>query len=188
MTHRSAPVPTQTAVLALLPAADPVVGQHREHLDRAAAWGVPAHVTVIYPFVAPGDVDDELVARLGGAVGAVPAFDVTFPRTAWFGDDVLWLAPEPAQPFCDLTAAVFAAFPDHPPYGGAFDGSAPHLTVGERRLADLAALQRAETDVCEHLPLTAHVDRVQLLAGSDAPGSWTVLRELPLSTPSGSLR
>jgi len=101
---------------------------------------------------------------------------------------VLWLAPEPAQPFVNLTSAVFAAFPDHPPYGGAFDGSAPHLTIGERHLGDLvdvAALRRAEAAVRERLPLITRVDRVQLLAGSDAPGSWTVVRELPLSPPPG---
>jgi 2'-5' RNA ligase len=172
-------------VLALVPAADPVVGPHREHLDRAAAWGVPAHLTVIYPFVPPDEVDDQLLARLGGAVAAVPAFDVVFRRTAWFGQDVLWLAPDPAQPFRDLTAAVLAAFPDHPPYGGAFDGSAPHLTVGERRFGDLAALLHAETAVGAQLPLTARVDRIQLLAGSEAPGSWAVIRELPLPEPPG---
>lgn len=166
--------------------ADPVVGPHREHLDRAAAWGVPAHLTVIHPFVPPGEVDDELLDRLGRAVAAVPAFDVAFRRTAWFGRDVLWLAPEPAQPFRDLTAAVFAAFPDNPPYGGALDGSAPHLTVGERRFGDLAALQRAETAVAAHLPLTTRIDRVQLVAGSDAPGSWALVRELPLAPPPGS--
>jgi hypothetical protein len=34
-------------------AGEPAVSRHRARLDRAAAWGVPAHVTILYPFVTP---------------------------------------------------------------------------------------------------------------------------------------
>lgn len=180
-TSRPTPPPTQTAVLVLVPEAEPVVAQHRAHLDGASARGVPAHVTVLHPFVDPDQVDAQVLERLAAVVSTVPAFDVVFRRTAWFSDDVLWLAPDPARPFRDLTAAVVAAFPDHPPYAGAFDGSTPHLTVGERRLGDVAALQRAERDVSASLPLHAHVDRVCLFAGADAPDSWSILHEVRLS-------
>jgi hypothetical protein len=41
-------------------------------------------------------------------------------RTAalWFGQEVVWLVPQPAGPFRALTRAVAAAFPDYPPYDG----------------------------------------------------------------------
>lgn len=180
-TSRPAPPPTQTAVLALVPEAEPAVAEHRARLDGAVKWGVPAHVTVLYPFVDPDQVDAQLLERLASAASTVPAFDVTFPRTSWFGEDVLWLVPDPAQPFRDLTTAVSAAFPDHPPYAGAYDGSTPHLTVGERRLGDVAALQRAERDISALLPLHARIERICLLAGADAPDSWSVLHEVPLA-------
>lgn len=173
-------MPTQTAVLALVPAAEPAVARHRAHLDPAARWGVPVHVTVLYPFVDPKDVDDRLLARLADAVQTVPAFDVSFHEVGWFGHDVLWLAPQPAQPFRDLTAAVVTAFPDHPPYAGAFDGSTPHLTIGERRLGGLDALQRAGAEVAAALPIHARVERVQLFVGTDAPDAWSIAHELPL--------
>ncbi|MGI8591474.1 MAG: 2'-5' RNA ligase family protein [Nakamurella sp.] len=83
------------------------MGQHRLHLDAAATWGVPAHVTVIYPFVDPAALDEHAIAALAAAVKSVSAFDCCFPRTRWFGDDVLWLDPVPSQPFRDLTTAVF---------------------------------------------------------------------------------
>lgn len=172
---------TQTAVLALIPQADPAVAAHRARLQGAARWGVPAHVTVLYPFVAPDDLDDHVLARLAGAVATVPAFDITFARTAWFDDQVLWLAPDPAQPFHDLTAAVAAAFPDHPPYAGAFADPTPHLTIGESALGGLAALQRTEHELMAALPLHARVERVHLLAATEASDSWALLRDLPLS-------
>lgn len=175
-----APAPTQTAVIAPVQEADAVVGKHRQTLDAAAAWGVPAHVTVLYPFIEPTAVDESVIATLMAAVSSVSSFDCCFRRTQWFGEDVLWLEPEPAEPFRTLTTAVWAAFPQHPPYGGAHHDVIPHLTIAERRLADLPALQAAENDVQSGLPLTTTIDRLVLIAGTQAPRSWSVVGELPL--------
>jgi len=163
---------TETAVLVLVPEAEPAVREHRAHLDMAASWGVPAHLSVVYPFVPPADVDDAVLARLAAAVATVPAFDCVFPRTEWFGDDVLWLAPKPDVPFRELVQAVVAAFPAHQPYGGAYAEPIPHLTVGELRLGTAAELARAERSVRLHLPIRARVERAVLLAGRREPGSW----------------
>jgi hypothetical protein len=43
----------ESAVLVPVPEAERGVSGHRNRLDRAAVWGVPAHVTVLYPFVPP---------------------------------------------------------------------------------------------------------------------------------------
>jgi 2'-5' RNA ligase len=151
---RDAPVPTETAVIVPVPDAEPIVADHRERLDTAADRGVPAHVTVLYPFVAPAAVDEHVLATLGAAVGSVEAFDCRFARTRWFGDEVLWLDPEPAEPFRRLTAAVRRAFPQHPPYGGVHDDVVPHLTVAEKRRGGTAAAHAAEQAVAARLPLS----------------------------------
>lgn len=156
---------TETAVLVLVPEAETAVREHRAHLDMAASWGVPAHLSVVYPFVSPADIDDTVLARLAVAVGTVRAFDCVFPRSAWFGDDVLWLAPEPDAPFRELTRAVVAAFPAHQPYGGAYAEPTPHLTVGELRLGSPDQLAAAERAVRAHLPIRARVEQAVLLAG-----------------------
>lgn len=173
---------TETAVLVLVPEAEAAVAEHRAHLDMAASWGVPAHLSVVYPFVPPADVDDDVLARLATAVGAVEAFDCTFARTDWFGDDVLWLAPEPDEPFRELTRAVVAAFPAHRPYGGLYDEPTPHLTIGELRLGSADALAAAERAVHPHLPMRARVDRAVLLAGRPEPGSWRPVAEFRLGS------
>lgn len=177
-----ATAPTQTAVIVPVPAAEAVVGEHRERLDRAAAWGVPAHVTVIYPFLRPEAIDGTAVAALSAAVATVPAFDCTFATTAWFGNDVLWLAPDPSQPLRQLTLAVWGAFPDHPPYGGVYERIEPHLTVAERVLGEPDALPDVERAVRRSLPFDQRVDHVLLIAGADHPRSWRTLHRLPLST------
>lgn len=132
-------------------------------------------MTVLYPFVEPPLAEDaEIVATIAEAVSTVQCFDCAFGETSWFDDDVLWLAPSPAQPFRDLTSAVYRALPEYPPYAGAHDGSAPHLTVAERRLGDLADLKRVESQVKALLPVIARIDRVLLIAGTPAPASWRV--------------
>lgn len=127
------PASTQTALITPVPAADPMVGQVRERFDVAAGWGVPAHITVIYPFVSPDEVSEELISDLQRIISPVSAFTCHFERTRWFGDDVVWLDPNPTQPFCDLTNTVWDAFPQHPPYAGAHPQIVPHLTIAEAR-------------------------------------------------------
>ena len=143
----------------------------------AASQGILAHITVLSPFVDPETVDDTLLNRLGTALRSVPAFDCSFSRCRWFGEDVLWLAPEPQQPFRDFTLAVWRAFPGHPPFGGIFADLVPHMTVGERRRGTMAELRAAEAAVCAHLPIKAHVDHALLMAGTNTEDSWQTVQE-----------
>jgi 2'-5' RNA ligase len=170
--------PTETAVVVTVPPAESVVGVHRARLDQAAGWGLPAHVTVLYPFVAPAGVDDAVLTRLAQAVSTVEPFDAVWARTAWFEQGVLWVAPEPAEPFRALTAAVVREFPDYPPFGGVYPDVVPHLTVANG--APMEEMRAAERIVIEQLPFSMRVVEVQILAGTTVAGSWRMLARLPL--------
>lgn len=185
------PPATETAVIVPVPAAERVVGPHRRVLDHSALWGVPAHVTVLYPFLPPDRVTANTIDDLRACLAEVDAFECTFARVRWFEQDVVWLAPEPDGPFRALTEAVWRRFPDHPPYRGAHPDVVPHLTVGSTRLGDLAGLRRAAIDVLTtvsddrsassaKLPIRARVDQVHLIAGTDAPRSWRTVAEFAL--------
>ncbi len=178
------PSPTQTAVIVPVPAAESLVGQYRRELDPADKWGVPAHVTVLYPFVEPTAANESVVATLASILEPITAFDCCFLQTRWFGEDVLWLDPDPAEPFHRLTNAVWGAFPSCPPYGGAHQDVIPHLTVGECRQSDLLALEVAEQAVQSDLPLSARIDQVLWIAGTQALSSWRVIQGFNLRTPS----
>jgi 2'-5' RNA ligase len=174
---------TQTALIVAVPQVEEAVGPLRAKLDRAAGWGVPAHVTVLYPFLPPSGVDEEVRAALAEVFVTVPRFDVTFAEVAWFGESVVWLAPRPDRPFRDLTAAVVRRFPETPPYEGAFgDDVVPHLTIGHDASPDV--LGQAGDAVAAHLPINASVGAVRLIAGSPARDSWRTLAEFPLGPPS----
>lgn len=172
------PPPTETALVARIPPADDVVGTLRLRLDPAAVLGVPAHVTILAPFVPPDRVDDGVLSVLADVIHAMPAFDVTFARVAWFGQAVVWLAPEPAEPFRAMTRAVWDKFPDYPPYGGAIRDVVPHLTIGMDQPAGVLA--QAGRKVEPALPVSARVEAVTLMQGAREPGTWQIVGEFPL--------
>ena len=168
-----------SALIVTIPEAEPVVAPHRELFDRAASWGVPAHVTVLFPFLPPGEIDERVLEKLGRAAATVPAFFVALDRLGWFGERVVWLAPEPAEPFQRLTAAVTAHFPGVRPYDGAFDEVVPHLTIGHDHPVDV--LKAAGEAVLPQLPIRARVDTLRLITGRrESGGSWLTRALFPL--------
>jgi hypothetical protein len=54
----------QSALLLAVPAAEAAVGPHRARLDSSALDGVPAHITVLYPFLPPAEIGPDALARL----------------------------------------------------------------------------------------------------------------------------
>ena len=167
----------ESALLVPVAAAEPVVGRWRERLDPSAAWGVPAHITVMYPFIDPRDIDAHLVDRLREMFAGIPPFRFSLVGVRWFQRSVVWLAPEPSQPFRSLTAAVMTEWPALEPYGGAFDEVVPHLTVGET--ATVEPLLEAATVVEASLPIPCEATTVDLMVGSEEV-RWRTLARSPL--------
>ena len=170
--------PTQSAVIVAVPEAEAAVASWRIRLDPAAARGVPAHITVLYPFLPPDEIDGPALAEVAAAVRTVPAFDVRFERTAWFGETVLWLDPQPSAPFRALTTQVWQRFPQCVPYDGAHAELIAHLTVGDG--APVADLRSADRAVAAALPIRARVSHARLICGSMEPDSWRTMTEFPL--------
>jgi hypothetical protein len=171
---------TGSAVVVPVPEAEAVVAGYRARLDPAATLGVPAHVTLLAPFLPPSLITAATIAALTEITGSAAAFGCAFRRTAWFGERVLWLAPEPDGPFRELTRRLAAAFPQYPPYGGAFADVVPHLTVGEAGNGSAGQLRSAEATVTGQLPVATLVSRAWLMTGTAEPGSWHCAAELPL--------
>jgi 2'-5' RNA ligase len=132
----------------------PALEQLRAAHDPVAANGVPAHVTILFPFVPVDDLTPAVRRRLADAVRGTPPFEVRFPRTGRFPGS-LWLAPEPARPFHELIERVSDAFPEHPPYEGQHDVVVPHLTLAlgsEEELDGLETATRA-SGIRTHRPM-----------------------------------
>jgi 2'-5' RNA ligase len=169
----------QSAVIIPVPEVEPVVSGWRARFDTAAALGVPAHVTVVYPFLPVAALTEPVVDQLRAIVEGRPAFGMQFSRCDRF-PGVLFLAPEPDEPFRRLTADLVHHWPEAPPYGGEFADPVPHLTVAH--LATPTELNEAERDLTARLPITATVEAAWLIAFDGE--LWRRRADLPLG-PAG---
>jgi 2'-5' RNA ligase len=118
----------ETALICRVPEVERYIGHHRQRFDPPARRNVPAHVTVLYPFMDSGLVDDDVRRTLRDVAAAVRCFEYRLRETRRFPSS-LYLAPEPGNSFSALTDGVQRAFPDYPPFAGKFDTVVPHVTV-----------------------------------------------------------
>jgi len=173
--------PRRTALVLVVPEAQPLVGAFRARHDAAAvARRVPPHVTVLVPFVPPEELSDLVLSELRAHAAGLDAFDADVTHVSTFSGHV-WLAPAPRDNFLALIRRTYARFPEYPPYGGDHPDPEPHLTVGQAdsppALAAVAA--SAERVLGPGLPLSFRVDALTLIReGSD--GVWRTVERCPL--------
>jgi 2'-5' RNA ligase superfamily len=176
--------PATTALVILVPEVEALVKAFRDQYDPAAAEGMPAHVTVLYPFKNLEHIGADVVAALHSLFSRHPCFRFALGTLQRF-PTVLSLAPHPATPFQALTRAVADRYPETPPYGGAFADGAPHLTIAHvndaQRLDEVSdAFQRAAGG---RLPIRGYAERVWLMA--QHAGRWSPQRAFALARMQG---
>ena len=162
-----------TALVVVVPEAEQLIGALRRAHTPSGRDGMPAHVTLLAPFAGLAERDDDAIR---GVCARFHPFGFALRRTGRFDDTgVLYLAPEPAEPFVELIGAFADAFPAH---RSSFDPVVPHVTVAAGlepgRLDEIAGqLKRA-------LPMRACADDVVLFARSDE-GRWEEQARFPLT-------
>lgn len=150
----------QTGLIVRIPEAEPAVRAWREQLDPSAQAGVPAHVTVLFPFLDESRIDALVHSALADVLGSHQAFDLRFESCGRL-PEVLYLVPEPDTQLRQLTEAIADHWPEAPPYGGRFAEIVPHLTIAQGQ--EDAVLEEIEADLGGKLPFTSHVSSVELM-------------------------
>lgn len=169
---------SESAFIVPVPEAEPHVATLRARHDPAAALGIPAHVTILFPFMAPNHVTDAVLARARAIIALAEAFAFALADVRRF-PQTLYLAPEPAEPFIGLTEALVRAFPEYPPYGGAFATVVPHVTVAhgdEGRQAD--SERELRSSLARAGRISARCSDVVLIENSS--GRWQRMHAFPL--------
>ena len=161
----------------IVPVQVPVaVARLRDRMDPSAAQAVPAHVTLIYPFMPVEMLKEDVRRTVEQIVAGQPMFPFVLASVGRW-PNVVYLAPDPAEPFRKLTLRLAEAFPDYPPYEGAHDEVVPHLTVAQDVPDDwLAAAAHA---LPGQLPIR-DVAREAWLIGHTPEKPWHTLWRLPL--------
>jgi 2'-5' RNA ligase len=158
----------------LVPQAEQLVGAFRERYDPSAFAGMPSHITLLYPFKPPYEINDVVFDTLRQCFARFEAFDLSLTTIRRFSPEVIYFAPEPDEPFRRLTLAIWDCYRETPPYGGRCSSITPHLTVAQ--LADEPQLERIAVELAQaslgRLPIRATATEIALM--DTLAGSWRV--------------
>jgi 2'-5' RNA ligase len=166
----------ETAIVVLVPEAEPAVGAHYRTNTKAGREGMPPHVTLLIPFA---DSKSLPLREARTLLGSFEPFEFELTETRRFEPStgtVLWLAPDPAMRFIAMTEALVNAFTDYRPYGGAFDDIVPHLTVAVSR--DRGLIDQIDGEVGRSLPIAARADAATIVERRN--GRWKPHTMIPL--------
>jgi 2'-5' RNA ligase len=171
----------ESALVVLVPEAEAVAKPFRDRYEPSAATGMPAHITLLYPFKAPDEIDDITLGKLRDCFARLQPIRFSLSTIKRF-PDVLYLAPEPDEPFRQLTLSIWKLFPETPPYGGKWPGIIPHLSVAQ--LANEQQLAAIEDDFAKasrgKLPIRAIASKIALM--DTRSGRWQVRAMFSLGT------
>lgn len=167
----------ESAILLEVPEAEPLVSALRLEGDVSASLGVPAHVTLLYPFVE--EPDPGIIEELRFFFAGVDGFPLRFSAVGEF-PEVVYLAPDQSAELAGLIEALARRWPGYPPYGGIFDEVVPHLTVVDTPDPDLRA--RARAAVAGGLPVRSVASEASFWVHEE-DARWACLARFPLAPP-----
>jgi 2'-5' RNA ligase len=167
------PLPDQIALILRVVLPSELEALRRRHVSTAAE-GVPAHVTLLYPFAAPSAIDASLRATIAAIAGRHELPSITLvERRAW--PDVLYASVQPDEPVRSLQAELAAAFP-RPLHDATAMPFVPHVTlVDGARVTDEAVLA---DQAWASLPATVPVEGLVLVG--QRGGRWRIDERWPL--------
>ncbi|MFE6906610.1 2'-5' RNA ligase family protein [Streptomyces erythrochromogenes] len=174
------PEPGTTAVVILVPDADPLLEAARRIDPDLVRHGVPAHVSLLYPFVPEP-------ALTGQDEDGVRSLAASFPAPGLLLEDVVTAPGFVAVPVPELQPVVdafHARWPGLRPYGGRFGARpAAHVTVA-MGADDPATAARVRTAVGSLLPLRTRAAAVRLVVLTQ--GGWRPRLTAPLGARAAS--
>ena len=164
-------MPDESAILIPVPKAEKLVGAYRSRYDPAAKAGIPAHITLLYPFLDREAITRNSVIEVREVIQSFHPFDFFLVEVRRF-PGVLYLHPEPDNEFKRMTQALVNQFPDHPPYKGAYSSVNPHLTVAhaDDAVALEAIVEKFQSNAESYLPMKSRAEEVWLMM--ERNGKW----------------
>ncbi|MDP9911280.1 2'-5' RNA ligase [Variovorax boronicumulans] len=167
-----------SAFVVKVPAAETIAADLRRRFDPTVALGVPAHITLLVPFMDPALITDEVLARARRVLQRTTSFSFALGKVGRF-PETAYLAPEPAAPFIEMTRALMKEFPDFPPYDGLHDDIVAHLSVahGNALHAEEAAIELQARLLASG---AVHANCIEVALIENSSGRWQDFHVFPL--------
>lgn len=134
----------------------------REAYDSEAAGSqLPAHITLLYPFVAPDQIEGT-IPKLERLLSDFPPFELTLDQYGRFEGTIFLEASDPS-PVLKLYEYLSREFPEFPVYEGEFGPNLhPHLTLAHFE----NPTEASSIDLPPTPSFTFMVDKLHLYLGS----------------------
>lgn len=149
-----------TSLIAPVPEAGPAVDRWRNRHDPWARRGVPAHVTLLGPFLPPHRLGDEVLAELAHVAGAWPEPRAELARVEQL-PGAISLLPDDPEPFRRLTDDLLACWPELAPDARTGRARPHHLTVACSD--DAALLEEIRADLEPRLPIPVRLHEAHVI-------------------------
>ena len=158
----------------------PLVDVHWELYPERVPEQIPLSLTLLYPWIAPDALTEADLAGARAFFAEQAPLEFQLTRVAEFPGVVAYAVPEPDGELRALMRALWAKYPDYPPYGRPGNEPAPHATLGRLEGDDAITLERAKRRVEPLLPVRCDVRHVTLMEMYELD-RWRVRETFPLA-------
>ena len=151
--------------LVLAQQAPQLAAAHDELYPERVVEGIPLSVTLLYPFVPPSSLGDIELTALREFFASRPGFSFAISRVAqWEGGGAVYGVPEPDDALRATMGALWAAYPQYPPYGEPGGDPPPHASLTLDGGPDSSRLrERVEQRLAALLPARFEIREATLM-------------------------
>lgn len=162
-----------TGLIFPVPAAQALVDKFLLQTDPTRDSGLPAHITVLFPFV---PVTPRVTEKLEAFFKDIPPFEINFDKAAKFPLNT-YLVPRQNDFLIQIIEKASRTF-DIKPYGGVHPKIIPHLTLVHS--SNEIVLNSALIQANNHGPISDTIDKALLLAPSKHEKGWKIKHTIAL--------
>jgi hypothetical protein len=155
--------PLQTSLTLDLEHCDPRLTEaHRELYPERIPEQIPFSITLHYPWLPAAEVTDADLERLRSFFAARPPLEFQLTHVTEFPGIVAYAAPEPEDELRATMRALWALYPQCPPYGREGFDPPPHATLTRYANPQNATYEQAKERVEPLLPVRCVVSEAIL--------------------------
>ena len=178
MTHSDRPL--ETALTLFLDHVDPaLVAAHWETYPERIPEQIPLSLTLLYPWIPSASITEGDLDRVRSFFAGRSPLEFDLTRVDEFPGIVVYAVPEPDDELRTTMRALWALYPECPPYGRPGFEPPPHATLGRLEGDYATTLDAVKARVDHLLPVRCVVDRVTLMEERE-PDRWRVRETFPL--------
>ncbi len=119
------PTHGQTGLVIPVPEADALLAAVGARYPGTVREGVPAHVSLLYPFVAAAELDEQVTSALCELLAEQAPMPVQFAE-CYRREGFVALRPDPIDGLTELMNKTHLRWPDVVPYEGVYQDVEPH--------------------------------------------------------------